>query len=117
MTFTTKSEKLFSYGTLQQEKVQLANFRRRLEGKMDALCGYRLEKIEITDPEVLAMSGEKFHPILSRSENSADKVSGMVFDVTEAELKRADEYEVAEYHRISVKLYSGVTAWVYVKQE
>jgi len=33
---------LFSYGTLRQPEVQLANYRRLLEGEPDSLSGYRL---------------------------------------------------------------------------
>jgi hypothetical protein len=39
----------------------------------------------------------------------------MVFEVTTAELAAADEYEVADYKRVSVRLKSGVQAWVYVR--
>lgn len=36
------SEKLFSYGTLQQETVQLSTFGRKLQGTADVLIGYHL---------------------------------------------------------------------------
>jgi hypothetical protein len=42
-----KFEKLFSYGTLQQEGVQLATFGRKLEGRPDQLNGYKLGLLEI----------------------------------------------------------------------
>ena len=58
------SELLFSYGTLQQEDVQRAAFGRKLNGMRDALPGWRQELVEITDPDVLAKSGERFHPIV-----------------------------------------------------
>ena len=45
----------FSYGTLQQEGVQIAQFGRMLTGRADALVGWRQEMVEITDPDVLAM--------------------------------------------------------------
>ena len=38
----------------------------------------------------------------------------MVFEITDDELARADEYEVREYSRITVELASGRQAWVYV---
>ena len=44
---------LFSYGTLQQEDVQLATFGRRLEGRADALPGYATSLLEIRDAEVV----------------------------------------------------------------
>ena len=34
-------ENLFSYGTLQQENVQIKNFGRSLSGTLDVLQGYR----------------------------------------------------------------------------
>ena len=39
-------ELLFSYGTLQQENVQLANFGRRLTGVSDTLVNYKIGKIK-----------------------------------------------------------------------
>ncbi|MBP7064140.1 gamma-glutamylcyclotransferase family protein [Ferrovibrio sp.] len=106
---------LFSYGTLQLEEVQLASFGRKLEGSADALPGYRQTMLEITDPAVLATSGEKFHPIVTPSGDPADAVPGQVFRITAAELAAADAYEVADYRRIEVTLRSGIRAWVYVK--
>jgi hypothetical protein len=42
-------ELLFSYGTLQQENVQLANFGRTLSGTKDALKKYTVGEVRITD--------------------------------------------------------------------
>lgn len=106
---------LFSYGTLQLEQVQIASFGRRLEGEADAMPGFRKDMLEITDPEVIATSGERFHPVVVPSDNAADQVTGTVFRITQAELDAADRYEVADYKRVSVLLASGLTAWVYVK--
>lgn len=114
MTDPQYSERLFSYGTLQLTEVQQANFGRLLEGKSDAMTGWRKDMVEITDPQVLAESGERFHPIVRKSENDSDQVSGMVFTVSAEELLNADAYEVDDYHRIQVRLMSGETAWVYV---
>jgi len=107
-------ELLFSYGTLQQEEVQRASFGRKLAGVRDALPGWRQELVEITDPDVLAKSGERFHPIVLPGD-AADRVEGMAFEITPTELAAADRYEVADYKRIAVSLLSGRTAWVYVK--
>jgi hypothetical protein len=108
------TELLFSYGTLQQEAVQLASFGRRLTGRTDSLPGWRQEMVAITDPDVLAKSGKALHPILLPGRKD-DSVTGMVFEITAQELAAADSYEVADYKRIAVQLASGVTAWVYVK--
>ena len=105
---------LFSYGTLQQEKVQLASFGRLLKGAPDALPGWRREMVEIRDADVLDLSGERCHPILVPGEPQ-DQVDGMVFEITDEELIAADRYEVADYKRIAARLKSGIEAWVYVK--
>ena len=106
---------LFSYGTLQQENVQLSSFGRVLAGTPDAMPGWRQSEIEITDPEVIRTSGKRFHPIVEPSGDPADEVSGTVFRITEAQLAAADAYEVSDYKRILVRLKSGSDAWVYVR--
>lgn len=106
---------LFSYGTLQFDSVQISSFGRRLTGHEDAIPGYRKDLVEITDPDVIAKSGETFHPILVESGNPSDKVAGMVFEITAAELAAADRYEVSDYKRVELLLESGKYAWVYIK--
>jgi gamma-glutamylcyclotransferase (GGCT)/AIG2-like uncharacterized protein YtfP len=106
---------LFSYGTLQLESVQRASFGRLLNGKRDAMPGFRKSLVEITDPEVLATSGERFHPIVVPTDDLDEKVGGTVFEITAAELAAADRYEVSDYKRVEVVLCSGLRAWVYVK--
>jgi len=106
---------LFSYGTLQLEPVQLASFGRRLEGQADAILGFRQDMLEITDPEVIKTSGQRFHPVVMPSNNPNDQVAGTVFRISQAELAAADRYEVADYKRVTAPLASGLTAWVYIK--
>ncbi|WP_293976133.1 M24 family metallopeptidase [Sphingomonas sp.] len=108
---------LFSYGTLRQPEVQMATFGRLLDGRGDAMPGYRTELLEITDPAVLATSGESFHPIVVASDDPRDEVTGTVFRISEAELWAADSYEVSDYARRTVRLRSGADAWVYVKAD
>ena len=108
------TELLFSYGTLQQDGVQMAQFGRTLSGQSDALLGWRSEMVQITDPDVLAKSGKAFHPIVIPGRKD-DQVPGMVFEITGEELAAADSYEVADYKRVAAQLASGKTAWVYVK--
>jgi hypothetical protein len=105
---------LFSYGTLQQEDVQLATFGRRLEGRADALPGYATSLFEIKDAAVVATSAKTHHLMARPTDNPADEVTGMVFRLTAAELAAADTYEVSDYKRIEVRLKSGLTAFVYV---
>jgi gamma-glutamylcyclotransferase (GGCT)/AIG2-like uncharacterized protein YtfP len=112
---TTAGILLFSYGTLQDKKVQVAHFGRELQGRRDSMPGYRQTLVEITDPEVIATSGKTHHPIVEPSPDPADEVSGSVFEITAPELAAADKYEVSDYKRVAVKLKSGAQAWVYVR--
>jgi gamma-glutamylcyclotransferase (GGCT)/AIG2-like uncharacterized protein YtfP len=107
-------ELLFSYGTLRQREVQLTTFGRELNGHDDAIVGYELDWVTITDPHVIATSGSDRHPILKPSDRLGAAVEGTVFTITEGELAAADEYEVDDYRRVLVPLRSGGQAWVYV---
>ncbi|GHB01217.1 hypothetical protein GCM10009069_25070 [Algimonas arctica] len=107
-------EYLFSYGTLQTPAVQIDTFGETLVGQFDALVGFTQTLIEITDPDVLALSGERFHPIVSETGNIEDRVTGTVFALTAAQLAKTDAYEVDDYERVEVTLASGKTAWLYV---
>ncbi len=108
------TEKLFSYGTLKLEKVQIATFGRSLTGSIDALCYYVLKNLPITNPEVIAKSGIAIHPVATYTGYVQDEIPGIVFDVSAEELLAADKYEAADYKRISVRLKSGLAAWLYV---
>jgi hypothetical protein len=110
------SGRLFSYGTLQLPDVQRATFGRLLHGAPDALVSFKRTMVEITDPDVLAKSGERFHPIVTRSGNPDDRVEGAVFAITAEELAAADAYEVSDYERVEAQLTSGLRAWVYVQR-
>ena len=110
------TERLFSYGTLQTEAVQLSTFRRKLDGTPDALVGYRLQMIRIMDQEFVATSGAEYHRNLEFTGNASDFVEGTVFAVTPQELEQSDAYEPEGYKRVRVKLRSGVEAWVYLNQ-
>jgi gamma-glutamylcyclotransferase (GGCT)/AIG2-like uncharacterized protein YtfP len=100
---------VFSYGSLQKPEVQLATFGRLLHGSADALAGF--------EPGVVH-HGSKQHANVKRCAHAESRVSGTVFELTDAELATADEYERADaYTRIAVSLASGVDAWVYVDEE
>jgi hypothetical protein len=111
---TDMPQRLFSYGTLQLAEVQLATFGRRLEGRADALEGFVRSTLVITDPDVLAASGQAEQPVIRPSGDPADVVEGVIFDLTEAELAAADGYETDAYARVSVRSRGGVATWVYV---
>ena len=105
---------LFSYGSLRQPEVQIAVFRRLLEGRADTLPEYLMSCLDITDPQVIAISGSSQHTIIRFTGNRSDAVTGVVFRVNAQELAKADAYEVSEYRRVAVRLASGLNAYVYV---
>jgi hypothetical protein len=104
---------LFSYGTLQQEAVQLSTFGRRVDGKCDHLIGFELSFFDVEDPAFVAASGKAAHRIVTFTGNQESRVAGMALEVSESELAQADRYEPAGYTRMSTVLASGRTAWVY----
>jgi len=105
---------LFSYGTLQLPEVQRATFGRLLDGRPDALPGYVLAPLAITDPEVVRLSGRAVHSIARRTGDPSHLIPGIVFEIDEAELERCDAYEVDAYARVEAALASGARAFVYV---
>lgn len=105
---------LFSYGTLQLEKVQIESFGRLLKGHKDSLKGYVLGQLKITDPDVLAKSEKEFHPIAEISTNNNDQIDGVLFEITQKELDQADAYEVSDYKRIEATFNSGKKGWIYI---
>jgi gamma-glutamylcyclotransferase (GGCT)/AIG2-like uncharacterized protein YtfP len=117
MAADSKTLPLFSYGTLRQANVQSATFGRLLEGRPDALAGYACAPMTITDPHVIAASGAAVHTIARPTGDPADRIEGIVFQVTAAELEAADRYESGPIRRIAVELVSGDEAFVYVSAE
>lgn len=111
----TGFEPLFSYGSLQNESVQLATFGRKFAGQPDTLPGYREARIEIQDRSAVAASGAEYYLNAQFTGQESDFVAGTRFDVTRQELEQADVYEAtAQYRRVSVQLQSGAQSWVYV---
>ncbi|WP_323749456.1 gamma-glutamylcyclotransferase family protein [Curtobacterium sp. VKM Ac-1393] len=108
------THRVFSYGTLQQPLVQESLFGGHVPTTDDALPGWRLDWVAITDPEVVRTSGSDLHPILRRGA-PGDVVEGSALTLGyEWQLRAVDDYEVADYRRIRVELTSGLSAWVYV---
>ena len=110
------NEKLFSYGTLRLEEVQLETFGRKLESKPDALPGYKLVAITITDEDFVAKSGTANHRNLEFTGITSDVVEGVVLKVTQNELEQADAYEPEGYVRVRAQLGSGIDAWIFLHQ-
>ena len=104
---------LFSYGTLQQQAVQLSTFGRLLRGQADELVGFEQSVFRIEDPAFVATSGKADHAIVRFTGRNEDRVSGVVFEISDSELARSDEYEPVGYTRIETTRASGNRAWVY----
>lgn len=105
---------LFSYGTLQKPRVQLALFGRTLDGTPDAITGF-------TRGQVPVVADDSLNADLTHYENAVatgrpeDRIDGTALQVTDDELARADDYESpADYVRAAVTLASGRRGWVYV---
>jgi hypothetical protein len=105
--------RLFSYGTLQQEAVQLAIFGRQLRGAPDSIVGFELASFHVDDPTFVAKSGKADHTIVRFTGSDSHCVKGTVLEVTGEELAKSDEYEPAGYIRVEATLASGGRAWVY----
>ena len=105
---------LFAYGTLQLPSVQLATFGRLLDGRPDNLPGYILAPLEIKDERVVATSGLAVHTMACATGDPANRVPGIVFAITPAELAAADAYEVDDMTRIEADLASSKRAFVYI---
>jgi len=108
-------ENLFSYGTLREAGIQRAVFGRAVAGSPDAIVGFRLASVTITDPDAIETSGRAVHTILDPTGDDGDRIEGVVLRITEAELGLADIYEDVAYKRVRVRLLSGGEAWVYVR--
>jgi Gamma-glutamyl cyclotransferase, AIG2-like len=106
---------LFSYGTLREAAVQFSTFGRLLQGQPDELVGFEQSVLRIDDPQFVATSGKADHSIVTFNGKNDSRVQGMVFELSESELARADQYEPAGYERIPAKLASGREAWVYAQ--
>jgi gamma-glutamylcyclotransferase (GGCT)/AIG2-like uncharacterized protein YtfP len=101
-------QKLFTYGSLQNEEVQEDLFGRLLIGTNETLIGYEIHEIQIEEE-----FGIVHYPIIVETKNPNDTIRGVVYDVTAEELRQTDLYEGKHYKRVEVQLQSKQTAWAY----
>lgn len=101
----TKTQYLFSYGTLHEDRVQQAVFGRKLNGRRDILIGFKLSEEKLLGK----------YPVIYQTGNTDNSVVGQVFNVSNLDLHKADAYETKAYKRVVVNLHSGIDAWVYVE--
>lgn len=106
-------ELLFSYGTLQQEIVQVATFGRHRSGQPALIGGYRSDWLWITDPAMIAVSGSDRHPPVRPGDDPAGFVSGTVFAITAEEPVKADGDAVSDCSRVRASLVEGGEACVH----
>lgn len=106
---------VISYGTLQDDNVQVSTFGRLLQGQRDELLGFEQPWVRIEAPQVVATSGKTHHANVTFNGRSDSRVGGTVFEITDAELPAADRYEqLAANTRLAARLASGKQAWVYL---
>ena len=97
-------EYLFVYGTLRVPNIQQSVLGRVVTGTPDILDGYGRSTIS---------AGIATYFILV--EQASESVEGVVLEITQDELERADRYETDAYRRFRVNLRSGKQVWVYGK--
>ena len=96
---------LFTYGTLQDPYIQQQVFGRSLEGSPDVLNGFRISPEKIMGRYLVA----------KETNSTEDRIEGVVYELEQNELTKADQYEGAAYKKKKVGLKSGKTAWVYIR--
>nr|WP_314837957.1 gamma-glutamylcyclotransferase family protein [uncultured Flavobacterium sp.] len=101
-------EKLFAYGSLQNEDIQKDLFGRILEGTPETLIGYVIKQIQIEEE-----FGIVNYPIITQTENQEDTINGIVYNISTKELHQSDLYEGLHYKRVEVQLQSKQKAWAY----
>ncbi|CAM3858047.1 gamma-glutamylcyclotransferase [Flavobacterium branchiophilum NBRC 15030 = ATCC 35035] len=101
-------EHLFAYGSLQSQEVQETIYGRILKGQPETLVGYAESEISIEEE-----FGIVKYPIIKPTNNPNDTIKGVLYTLSEAELKLTDNYEGIHYKRIEVQLQSEQTAWAY----
>ncbi|MFT5736135.1 MAG: gamma-glutamylcyclotransferase (GGCT)/AIG2-like uncharacterized protein YtfP [Maribacter sp.] len=97
------THQLFTYGTLQEEAVQLEVFSRLLSGIQDTLINYKIAVQKVANR----------YPTLEYTNNMEDKITGNMYTLSPEELEKADTYEGEAYERIKITLVSGNKAWAY----
>ncbi len=105
---------VFSYGNLQQEKVQLHLFGQLLSGEADSLYGYRLARIANTDKTILPNDESEWQYTLLNTADKNSRVDGTLFTLTDHQLNELDANKPRDYRRMFMTLSSGKRAWVFL---
>jgi gamma-glutamylcyclotransferase (GGCT)/AIG2-like uncharacterized protein YtfP len=105
-------ELLFSYGTLRSKQIQMQIFNKVLTGTQDQILGYKLKSLQIEEE-----FGMADYVVAVPSDNLEDYIHGAVFEVSNTELLKVDQFESISYKRVQVTLKSGRVAWVYTENK
>ena len=106
---------IFAYGSLRQEEVQRSILGRALNGHPDDLVGFERGSVKIEAANVDNEAARTHHANVIKTDDHNTRISGMVFEITAAELAKLDRYEAEfSYKRVPTTLASGGEAWVYV---
>ena len=82
-----------------------------MEGRKDALMGFTTV---VWSPDSNFSDQSESYLAAVHTGMTSDQLSGMVYSITEKELKTIDAYETEAYLRVEVVLDSGIRSWVYV---
>ena len=106
---------IFSYGSLQEEPVQVSIYGRVLRGEPDELVDCVRTLIDVPKWHKAAATGLTHYATVTFVPGSGSRVPGTLLELTDAELVVTDGYEHdSEYERVTAALASGRSVWVYV---
>ena len=100
--------KIFSYGTLWKEDIQLSVFGRTfdVDQDMDYINGWDIIKVK--------MDGVYYNVAVEGDMSCV--VMGAIVNVPDEFIKLVDKYEGREYKRIDIKTMTGTDCQIYVKR-
>ena len=67
---------VFSYGSLREDRVQLATFGRLLAGRRDELVGFEPSQVPIAPARLAAFPGKTYHDNVVRTGGADSRVTG-----------------------------------------
>lgn len=100
--------KIFSYGTLWDENIQLSQFGQKfdVDSDLDYISGWDIIRVKIY--------GE-YHKVAIEGDKSLTIMGAIVY-IPDDLIDKVDEYEGKEYKRISIKTLTGNECQMYVKR-
>lgn len=98
--------KIFSYGTLRNENIQLKEFNNlfKTEKNIETVENYKIEKI-VLDNETYKIA----------IPTKGYSIKGQIVDIPNKLIDLIDKWEGESYKRIQVKTQSGIECMMYIK--